>query len=273
MNDHAEHQRLRELLGAYVLGHLAPGEAEMIGAHLDGCAECRAIRDEIAPLATRLDDLDPAVFDSPPSPPVGLGSAIRDRIAAARAEHTGLSHVDSDGPADHDGSDRSSTPDRSASPDASNVHHLERPPSRKARSGGLGRPRVRLTAAAAILLVAGVGAGAGIGRATAPQVPTVPLEPIALAVAGGESVTIDSANLVNHTWGVELRFSGEGFTEGDTFRASFRTLAGDLVPAGEFRGTGEATMTCNLQSAVLRDQVSEVVVTDESGQAVLTAPL
>ncbi len=55
--------------------------------------------------------------------------------------------------------------------------------------------------------------------------------------------------------------------------AAFRLSSGDLVPAGEFIGVGSGEMTCNLQSAALREDVTEVLVTDTSGQAVLSSPL
>ena len=87
-------------------------------------------------------------------------------------------------------------------------------------------------------------------------------------------MSVDSADLVAHTWGVELRMVADGFDRGRTFRAAFRDAAsGELAPAGEFIGTGAATMTCNLQSSVLRDDASEVVVTDESGAVLLRAAL
>ena len=115
--------------------------------------------------------------------------------------------------------------------------------------------------------------GGAVGRATAPEPPRPPLEPISLAVAPGDDITVESADLVAHTWGVELRIVAVGFTEGETFRAAFRTDDGALVPAGEFLGVGSAEMTCFLQSASLREDVTEVVVTDDTGHTVLSSDL
>ncbi|MGA9747348.1 MAG: anti-sigma factor, partial [Nocardioides sp.] len=126
---------------------------------------------------------------------------------------------------------------------------------------------------AAALVLIGTAGGVGIGRWTAPDVPVVPKEPIALTAATGSPVRVESADLVNHTWGTELRFVAQGFEDGATFRAAFRLSSGDLVPAGEFIGVGSGEMTCNLQSAALREDVTEVLVTDTSGQAVLSSPL
>ncbi len=87
-------------------------------------------------------------------------------------------------------------------------------------------------------------------------------------------MSVASADLVAHTWGVELRMVADGFDRGSTYRAAFRDAdSGELSPAGEFIGTGDASMTCNLQSSVLRDDVSEVVVTDASGSPILQAAL
>ena len=73
--------------------------------------------------------------------------------------------------------------------------------------------------------------------------------------------------------GAELRFEGAGFEEGAVYRAAFRDDAGRLTPAGEFLGTGAEEMVCNLQSALLRDAATAVVVTDDSGETVLSAAL
>ncbi len=232
------HQELREMLGSYVLGHLSGPEADRVQGHLDGCSECRAELAEIAPLAEALSALDPAAFQTPPTPPPGLGEDIRALVARERLAR------------DDDEVGR-----------------------RRAASRRRRRSRLQVgTAAAAAVLVA-LGGGFGIGRATAPEVPTVPKETISLTVAGGAPVTVESADLVNHTWGTELRIVAAGFSEGETFKAAFRLRSGAMVPAGEFLGTGGAPMTCNLQSSVLRDEVTAVVVTDAAGVAVLSSRL
>ena len=80
-----EHQRLRELLGSHVLGHLDPATTDMLRAHLDGCADCRAELAELEPLAEMLDLVDPARFADPPAPPADLGETIRSRVAQERS--------------------------------------------------------------------------------------------------------------------------------------------------------------------------------------------
>jgi len=54
------HQELRESLGAFVLGHLDPAEADRVRAHLATCAQCRADLAELTPVATALALAKPA---------------------------------------------------------------------------------------------------------------------------------------------------------------------------------------------------------------------
>lgn len=237
-SDNDGHRELRELLGSYALGHLSTDEVDRLRAHLDGCPECRSELDDLLPLARRLDELDPAAFGDLATPPPTLGEDVWRAVAQARGERD----------ADEVGRRR-----------VEQVVHRR-------------RSRVRVLGAAAAVIVA-LGAGGVVGRATAPQPPDVPAEAISMELGQGEDVSVESADLVAHTWGVELRIVAVGFTEGETFRASFRTDDGTLVPAGEFLGVGTAPMTCFLQSATLREDVTQVLVTDETGHTVLSSDL
>lgn len=234
------HQRLRELLGVHALGHLGPGEAAAVRAHLDGCAECRAELAEIAPLRWALDGIDPERLDSPASPPPRLGEQVRRSVAAERA--------------------RRAVGDGAGGDPAAAAPALRR------------RPRVRLLAVAAAVVVVG-GGGVLLGRSTAPEPPTGPFEVVELQVVGAEDVRVEDAGLVPHTWGVELRVRASGFEEGAVYRASFVDQSGRSTPAGEFLGTGEEEMLCNLQAALLRPRAAQVVISDADGDPVLTADL
>lgn len=230
------HQQLRELLGAHVLGHLVDPEAAAVRAHLDGCAGCRAEVADLEPLVARLDAVDPTHLDERPSPSSDLGARIRSGVAAERAEREVRSRQD----------------------ELAAARHRSR------------RRTTLLTAAAAVVVVA-LASGVALGRASAPQPPPVPLEAISLEVGDPGGIELESAGLIAHTWGTELRFVGAGFEEGAVYRAAFRDSEGRLTPAGEFLGTGPDEMTCHLQSALLRTDVAAVVVTDAEGETVLSS--
>lgn len=247
-----QHQRLRERLGSLALGHLSPGEDDALRAHLDGCASCRAELAEMATVVSLLDGVDPAAFASPPSPPPGLGARIRDAVAAeagARAEARAQALTEA----------------------------LAEDELTRRRTAQRDRARRRaVVAAAAVVLVVGVGAGAFLGRTTAPGAPAaapVPFEPVILEEVDDGPVAVDSAGLVPHTWGVELRMEAAGFVEGAVYRAAFRDQQGRLQPAGRFVGTGTSSMSCNLQAGVLREDVRAVVVLDDRGRTVLRSRL
>ena len=242
MSSSEEHQRLREMLGSYALGHLTGADRSMVGAHLDGCAPCRADLAEIEPLAGLLATIDPARFDLPALPPNTLGESIRSQVAGERETR------ESD-------------------------ELVRRRESARRRSV----TRAALGAVAAAVVLAVLVGGVALGRGTAPEVaapaPAVPVEPVDLSV-GQAQIEIETSGLIAHTWGVELLMSGSGFAEGEVFEASFRdSETGELVTAGAFVGTGRSPVVCRLQSGLLRTEASEVVVTDASGDVVLTAPL
>lgn len=234
----SDHDELREWLGSYALGHLSGQEAGRLRGHLDGCPECRAELAELGPVVAALGALDAADFDSPPTPPPGLGEDIRALVTKER--------------------------------EARDEDDLAR---RRAALRRRRLSRLQLGGAAAVIVLVGVAGGVGIGRATAPQLPVVPKEPVSLTVTGKAPMKVENAYLVNHTWGTELRIAAAGFPAGKTFQAWFKLRSGETVPAGEFVGTGASPMTCNLQSAAMRAEVVEVVVTNDRGVAVLSSPL
>ena len=138
----------------------------------------------------------------------------------------------------------------------------ERAPGQRAN-----RTRQLVAACAATLLV-GLGAGVAAGHAAFAPDP-VPLESVATTVHDGR-VDAD-AELIPHTWGVEIRLTGAGFEEGGTYRATLLDEDGGTHPAGEFVGVGSEPMVCNLNSAVLREDAVGFEITDESGEPVITS--
>ena len=62
-------EHVRPLLGAYVLGQLAPDEATSVRAHLDGCAACREEASALGSVADLLPLVDLERLEAPTEPP------------------------------------------------------------------------------------------------------------------------------------------------------------------------------------------------------------
>jgi hypothetical protein len=99
--------------------------------------------------------------------------------------------------------------------------------------------------------------------------PGVPLEAVQVRTDGPGLVA--SADLVNHTWGVEVKLHAEGFDRGGRYRVAVLGTDGRRYPAGEFVGTGAKKMDCNLNSSVLRERASGFEVRDARGEVVVTS--
>ena len=215
------HRELREQLGVFALGHGDAADRAAIQAHLDGCADCRAVLADLVPLHARLADVDPDRLDETPAPPPGLRDAVLARIAAEQRQQ----------------------PVRLAD---------------RRRSG---------------LFVAGAAAAAaaafGLGWLVRPVPEPVPLEAVAVETRGPDVEA--TAGLVPHTWGMEVKLSGEGFTAGEVYRVTVTEKDGDVVPAGEFLGVGPAQLDCNLNSSVLREDAVGFAVLDAEGELVLSS--
>lgn len=127
------------------------------------------------------------------------------------------------------------------------------------------RLQVLVAAAASVaVLLAGLVTAGTLGQER------VPME--AVAVSAGDDVRA-SANLVAHTWGVEIKLKAAGLADGAPYTVQVTTERGDVVPAGAFLGTGAKTLTCNLNAAVLREDARSFAVLDSRGEQVLTAQL
>ena len=77
------HRLLREMLGAYALGHLSTAEAADVRAHLDACAACRHELAEIQPAVHALSQIT-ATDVSPGEPPPELGSRVVSSVGMER---------------------------------------------------------------------------------------------------------------------------------------------------------------------------------------------
>jgi predicted anti-sigma-YlaC factor YlaD len=212
-----DHRQIRESLGAYALGQLGDAERTVLQAHLDGCAECRAELDLIAPLAAPLRLVEPDHLAVEVQPPPGLDEAIIARMRAERAA-----------------------------------------PRRRVR---------RWVPVAAAAVVIALAAGVVAGRALAPEPTRRPLEAVGIDDLSPE---IDaSAEVINHTWGMEIVLTGSGFRTGEAYEVTVVDDDGAEVSAGEFLGTGDEPMVCNLNSSVRRDDAARFEVTGPDGDVVL----
>ena len=165
---------------------------------------------------------------------------------------------------------------RLADVDPDRLEELPAPPpglgaavlARIAAESGRRQPRHRRLALVAA--TAAVAAAAfGVGWLVRPVPPQPPLERVAVQV--DDAAITATADVVPHTWGVEVKLSGAGFTAGEVYRVSVRADDGAEVPAGEFLGTGPAELDCNLNSSVLRDDAVGFAVVDADGAVVLSS--
>jgi len=99
---------------------------------------------------------------------------------------------------------------------------------------------------------------------------TVPTE--AIALTGVSAGVTASAELVNHTWGVELLLTVTGLDAGRPYDVSYRTVDGENVAAGSFVGV-ETEQLCRMTGSVLRDDVESIEVLDRDGTVVLRSVL
>jgi hypothetical protein len=109
-----------------------------------------------------------------------------------------------------------------------------------------------------------------VGWLVRPVPDPVPLETVPVQVAADTDIAA-TADLVAHTWGVEVKLSGEGFTAGEVYRVTITDENGGTVPAGEFLGVGPAQLDCNLNSSVLREDATGFTVLDAAGEVVLAS--
>lgn len=99
-----------------------------------------------------------------------------------------------------------------------------------------------------------------------PPVEAIDLETLVDGVAA-------EAGLVAHTWGTEIKLEVTGLEPGGTYRVTFIRDDGTRVSAGTFIGTGPNTVRCILNAALLRENATALVVTDEVGSPVLESDI
>lgn len=128
-----------------------------------------------------------------------------------------------------------------------------------ARTSRVGRRQLIVGGAAA-----SIGAAAGVGiMAAADEDPTASAPTEQVAVTGDATA---SAELINHTWGVEYMLTVEGLRAEREYRVVYETTGGERVDAGSFIGV-EQQMLCRMTAGVLRENARAIEVVD--GDAVV----
>lgn len=131
-----------------------------------------------------------------------------------------------------------------------------------------GRRQSVLAAAAAVaVLAAGLVSASALSR---DRLPVIPLEPVAVTADAGVEARAD---VVAHTWGVEIKLVASGLADGRPYTVEVTTDTGDVVGAGGFLGTGARPLLCNLNTTVLREAATSFVVLDAQGEQVLSGQL
>ncbi|MGH3567832.1 MAG: hypothetical protein ACRDRH_17745 [Pseudonocardia sp.] len=252
------HRTLREQVGAYALGQLSGERWRTVHAHLEVCVICRADLDEIAPVAgllgaardrLGLDDLGEPEPDGPPLP-----AALLEEVRAASSVDGGRGG-------------RLGWMRRRGRTSPDDVALVGSGTGSAAERNTLRRHRVPIVAAAVIGLLTAAGVGFAIGAAGGGV--TVAYENVAVRTL--DPAVHAQARLVAHTWGTEVKLVASGFQPGTAYRVTVTDDAGRVVSAGEFLGTGEVEMVCNLNSSILRADASSFQVAAPNGQVVLDA--
>jgi len=81
------------------------------------------------------------------------------------------------------------------------------------------------------------------------------------------------ADLVDHTWGVEIKLTATGLEDGATYVTTVRDADGRDRPAGEFIGVADVEVRCNMNASVLRADATGFSVWDSDGTLVLNAEM
>ncbi|KQQ05519.1 MULTISPECIES: hypothetical protein [unclassified Rathayibacter] len=137
-----------------------------------------------------------------------------------------------------------------------------------------GRGALLIGAAAACLALGAVG-GAGLYLLGDRPVEGAPgqlgaVETIAFDGAP-EGIDIDGS-LIAHTWGTETILRASGFAVGESYDLVLVTDEGERLPSGSFLGSA-VEIDCEMNAAILRDSVSAIEITDDSGETIAVADL
>lgn len=213
---------LHQLLGAYLLGGLEPGDAAAFEQHLGGCADCRQELDELASL--------PALLDALPVPDaVALGAAAATAVRDPAPPVPGPAAV------------------------AAGV------PRRMLDELSARRRKARLRWSAALAAAAAACLALGILAAPLVNQPPKPDASYSVQASGGLQITV---GLVKKTWGTELAVDGRSLPVDGTLSlwvkdangGEDRACSWTATPSGKVRITGATPLQLsNISSVEMRN--------------------
>ncbi|MEU7061531.1 zf-HC2 domain-containing protein [Streptomyces sp. NPDC046197] len=238
MSEH--HDALRLALGGYVLGTLAPAEAEQVRAHLAVCDECRAEHAELAGLPALLATVTAAEAE-------GQAAPAADEDLAGRLVRRAAESVQGSPPA---------PPDTPAVPQASEAGLLDRMLQQAAGRRRRTR-RLQLAGAAASLALVAAAAtgvtwlatgGSVVGQARQPG-PTAPAPSRVFTGADPTTGVAASVRVSPTAWGSVLQVSAKGAPAGITCRLQAVGPGGARADAATWRA-GEYPTGTTIPGAV-----------------------
>ncbi|MET0303719.1 MAG: hypothetical protein ABW040_06690 [Microbacteriaceae bacterium] len=206
--------------------------------------------------------------------------SVADEVVRLRADLAAVSALRtwrSDAPSDALRARIAGIPDAEGASDAERAADAERAPgeSRIAAVTPL-RPRRRgiltvVGAAACLAAGAGLALGAQAALTAPPSGPPGTLGAVEHVDFAGEpdGTTVDG-DLIAHTWGTETLLRIDGAAAGESFSVVVIDLEGREYDSGTFIGS-TVTIVCQVNAAVLRDDVASVEIRTEGGDRIATA--
>lgn len=232
------HRVLREQLGRYAEGQLGDVESGAIASHLECCESCRA---EVPAVPSGTSAL-PADAEPADAVPADAAVASDEVVVGRRARHRGAARSVRTGAA------------------AGLVLAVGLVALGVALGAQLAAPREVIRTVTLPAPVSPVPA-----TTTPPALPTLPTRAVEAVRWAETGVDLTALELVSEPWGLEVTVEGSGFVADEVYRTVVRTKRGRDLPAGEFLGTGDATLRAVLHAAVPRDGASGFSILDARG--------
>ena len=226
-----EHEELRLLLGAFVLGGLDPAEHHAFSRHLRTCAVCQREAAQLSGLPALLDLVEPGsepeATDGPE--PVAEGAVVAETVAP--------------------------------------VDLLDRVrAARRRRRWGLAA-----VAAALVLVAGAIGAAVGPVMSAVNAPPTRGLVAAGTPVAGQVAPAQVEIDLVTRNWGTQLDLRGSGLPSGEVLFLAVTDRDGHQYDVASWTGTASGRTTLTAACWMKPGDIVQLQVHTRDGTPVATA--